>query len=151
MSVQGFDNIDDMFAWMRSQEEAANTRVTPDQAEIGYGAYWMRPYEDIVIFGYVPTQTEREASERALGADDEEIEYQRETLADSHARGYRYGKAYSVIEPEGEWGSTHISTMIQITQEQFTQAKAAKWDAWQMMLFPETRAWLHERLSEKST
>jgi hypothetical protein len=128
MSVRGFDNTDDMFTWMRQQEQAANDRVTPDQAEISYGDHWMRPYEDIVIFGYVPTPDEQAASERELGADDEEIEYEREMLADTYARGYRYGKCYSVVEPEGEWGSTHISTMVKITKEQFEEAKEAGWD-----------------------
>lgn len=126
-NVQGFDNIEDMFAWMREREQAANDRVSPEQAEIGYGAWWMRPYEDIIIFGYVPTQEEQEASERALGADDEEIEYQRDMLADAYGRGYRYGKAYSEIEPEGEWGSTHISTMVEISEELFNLARDRGW------------------------
>lgn len=128
MSVMGFDNADDMFAYMREQEEAANARVTPGQAQIGYGAWWLRPYEDVVIFGYVPTQDEVRASEGGDEADPEELQYTLETLADAHRRGYRYGRAYSVIEPEGEWGSTHISTMVEITEEQFNQAQAHGWD-----------------------
>jgi hypothetical protein len=130
MTVHGFDNTDDMFAWMRQQERAANANVTPDQAEIGYGDYWVRICEDIYIFGYVPTQDEQEASERELGADDEEIEYQRDMLADAYARGYRYGKCYSAIEIEGEWGSTHISTMTKITKEMFEEAQSVDWGVW---------------------
>lgn len=146
MSVRGFNNIEDMMAFMRQQEEAANARVSPGQAEIGYGAWWLRPYEDITIFGYVPTEDEVRASEGGEGADEEELQYTLEMLADAHRRGYRYGKAYSEIEPEGEWGSTHISTMVEITQAQFERAREVGWNGWQLLVLPEDRRWLSEAM-----
>jgi hypothetical protein len=125
--IRGFDNIDDMMAFMRQQEAQANARVTPDQAEIGYGDFWMRPYEDIVVWGYVPTEAEVEAAEGGEGADPEELEYTMSTLRDAYARGYRYGRAYSPWEPEGEWGSTHISSMEKVTEYEFESAKDHGW------------------------
>jgi hypothetical protein len=145
MSFREFDSADEMFDFMHQQEEAANARVTPEQAQIGYGAFWMRPYDDLLIFGHVPTAEETEASERALGADDEEIEYQRESFADAYNRGYRYGKCYSVVEPEGEWGSTHIANMIEITEQQFNQARDFSWSLELLVEDDRTRPWL-ERL-----
>jgi hypothetical protein len=131
--VMGFDSVEEMIDHMRTSEDIANASVTPDQAEIGYGAYWMRVDQPVMIFGYVPTPEEQEASERALGADDDEIEYQREVFADAYRRGYRYGKCHSAWEPDGEWGSTHISTMIQIQKHQYERAQAKGWDRESLM------------------
>jgi hypothetical protein len=127
--MKSFDSFDEMMAFMQEQERIANEHVTPEQSEIGYGDYWVRMYEgDLLIFGYIPTLEESEAQERELGADDEEIEFEQAQLKDSHSRGYRYGQCFSVIEPTGEWGSTHIANMVKITKDQFEFAKANGWN-----------------------
>jgi hypothetical protein len=130
--MKAFDSFDDMVAWMHEQEALANAALTPEQREIGYGDHWVRQYDDILIFGYIPTFEEIEAQERALGAEDEEIQFELEMFIDSYGRGYRYGKCYSVVEPDGEWGSTHIVSMVKITKEQFDFARANNWEltAW---------------------
>lgn len=139
--VRGFESTEEMFDWMRRQEAAANQQVTPEQAEIGFDAYWMRPFDDFIIFGHIPTPEAIEASERSLGATEEELDYTMEAIKEAHDRGYRYGQAYSEVEPEGEWGSTHISTMVQITKDQFEAAKGHQWEGEALYNDPATHPW----------
>lgn len=129
MTFKSYDNFEDAFEDMRKAEEAANRRVLPPQRLIGWGDYWFRviPDWDLVIFGYVYTEAENEKGERDAGASDEEWEYTHNVELDSYKRGYRFGKAYSTIEPTGELGSTHISEMVPISQEQFEEARGLKW------------------------
>lgn len=125
--VQSFDNFDDMMNAISKGVESAKARMTPEQEAITYGDYWMRVWEGIPIFGYIIPRDELEASERELGATDEEIEYENDVLDASYANGFRFGRAYSVMEPDGELGDTHVIDMIPITKEQFEEAKSLGW------------------------
>ena len=131
MSFQLFNSFDDAMASMRKAEEEANKRVTPEQADIGYGDYWMRVWqgfgETVKVYGYIQTLEESLAQEKECGADEEELRMTEDMLTDSYIRGYRFGYAYSAIEPEGELGSTHISQMIKISKEDFEAAKERGW------------------------
>lgn len=128
---KSYDDFDEMFADMRRAEEVAIANILPFQREIVYGSYWMRywPQGDLLIFGYVYTLEENWDSCINAGGDKEECAYERDHELDSYSRGYRFGRAYSVVEPTGELGSTHISEMIPITKEQFEEAKALNWSA----------------------
>lgn len=130
MIFKSYENIEDAFKDMRQAEEAANRNLLPAQKKIGWGDYWMNPQPnlDLLIFGYVFTLLENEAGERAAGSSDEEWQYTKAGLLDSYERGYRFGRAYSTVEPNGELGSTHISQMVPISKEQFAEAKALDWD-----------------------
>jgi hypothetical protein len=67
--------------------------------------------------------------ERACGSDEEELAYVRDLYASPHMVGFRAGRHYSAIVPEGE-GDIHVSTVLcKITQEQFDAARAAGWPA----------------------
>ena len=127
MTFHSFDSFDDMLAFMRESERQANARTTPAQRNIGYGSYWVRSWQGVMIFGYVPSMDEIMDQERDLGASDAEIRWEVESLENAYERGYRYGKCYSVIEPLGEWGSTHVSAMIEIPKEIFEAAQEAGW------------------------
>lgn len=135
--IMSFDSFDDAMNFMADAEEAANDRATDEQKAIAYGDNWVRLYADagqiLAIFGEIPTPDELEADERRLGADDDEIAYERATLADSYKRGYRFGTAYSVLEPNGEMGSTHVSEMRTLTNEQFEEARRYGWDLYAMV------------------
>lgn len=41
------------------------------------------------------------------------------SILERHKRGYRFGMAWSVLEPRGEWGDTHVSQMIPIPKTLF--------------------------------
>lgn len=128
MTVEFFDNTDDMFAAISRGVEQAKARATPAQNAITYGDYWMRAWEDILIFGYIYTREEMDAAEVKLGATQEELEYEHQVYDRSYADGFRFGRAYSVIEPDGELGDTHVSDMVKITKEEFESAKSLNWD-----------------------
>jgi hypothetical protein len=127
MTFQEFDSLDDAFEFMRKAEEQANASLHPCQQQITWGDYWMRPYDDLLIFGYINTREENIAGEVKAGADMAELEYTTRTLDSAHARGYRFGTAYSVIEPRGELGSTHVADMCPISKELFETAREQGW------------------------
>jgi hypothetical protein len=128
MNVQFFDNLDDMFDALDRGIEQAQLRATPEQTAITYGDYWMRAWEDILIFGYIYTKEEFRAAEVELGASEEELEWERKVYDNSYNNGFRFGRAYSVLEPNGELGDTHVSDMTKITKEEFESARSLGWD-----------------------
>jgi len=127
MTIQFFDNTDDMFTAIRRGVEAAKARATPRQNAITYGDYWLRVVDDFVICGRITPQEELWATEAELGASAEEIESEKEMQEASYADGFRFGRAYSIVCPEGELGDTHVSDMVPITEEEFNQSKGLNW------------------------
>jgi hypothetical protein len=128
MTVQFFDNDEDMYAAIKRGIDAAQARATSKQTQITYGDYWMRRWEDFLIFGYIYHREEMDAAEVKLGASQEELEYEHEMYDNSYKNGFRFGRAYSVIEPDGELGDTHVSEMTKITKEEFEAAKTLGWN-----------------------
>lgn len=119
MSVQGFDSLDEMLAYMAEQEARANAAVRPRQlAALGWGKYGLRMAEEMPIWTEIYTQDE--------AAEGEDPETMRDLLA-SYDRGYRYGKHYSTVEPTGEIGSVHIATMWPISKDDFNVAQEIGW------------------------
>jgi hypothetical protein len=129
---QAFDSFEAMQEAMAKAEDEANRHVTDAQRNITYGDYWFRALdlgmgEYLTIYGRCWTREEIAEGETEEGAPDEELTYTMSIMDDAHRRGYRFSTAYSQWEPDGEIGDVHISTMQQITQEQFEAAKEAKW------------------------
>ena len=122
MTFQSFDNMDDAFEVMRRNEEAANAATHPCQTAITYGDHWMQPYEmggeAILIFGRVSTL------EELWKVEDEDT---MPGILERHKRGYRFGMAWSVLEPRGEWGDTHVSQMIPIPKTLFEIGRDRDW------------------------
>lgn len=130
MTFIPFDDFDSMMEALQQQKERAKSWIKPRQARITYGDYWMSPRDDygLLIFGRITPRDELDATERRLGASEDEIAYQHEVMDASYADGYRFGDAYSIACPEGELGDTHVSQMAPITEEEFNQARDLKWD-----------------------
>lgn len=132
MNVQFFDNTQDMFDAIQRGVEQAQARTTPKQSAITYGDYWMRFWdtgygETLLIFGHITPFEEMMQTERDLGADDEELAYERDMMKTSYERGFRFGRAFSVVEPDGELGETHVSDMIPLSKEEFDEARLLRW------------------------
>lgn len=131
MPVYSFDNLDDLFAAISKGTEDAKSRATPEQNAITYGDYWMRNwdsgYEIIQIFGYIMTRPEIYNSPAYDDVPIEEIEWEMKSAEENYNNGYRFGRAYSIVEPKGELGDTHVSEMTKITKEQFELAKENNW------------------------
>ena len=119
MTVQGFDSLEEMLAFMADQEAKANAAVRPrQQAGLGWGMHGFRMVEGIPIWTEIYTQGEAaEGEEEGTMAD----------LLASHDRGYRYGMHYSRLEPLGELGSAHIAAMWPVTRRDFNIAEEVGW------------------------
>jgi len=124
---QVFDDVDEMFEAIGKGVDAAKARATPRQNAITYGDYWMRAFEDFLIFGRITPEAELWATEAELGASEEELEWEMASMKANYDNGFRFGRAYSVVEPEGELGDTHVCDMVPITEEEFNQSKGLHW------------------------
>ena len=132
MTFQSFNTTEEMFAAIQRGVEQAQARTTPRQSEITYGDHWMRLWdsgygEAILIFGEIYTRKRLMDEERELGAEEDEIREEMLMMDGSYARGFRFGRAYSVVEPDGELGDTHVSDMVPISQEEFDEARGLRW------------------------
>lgn len=125
---QAFDDVDEMFASIRRGVEDAKSRATDKQNSITYGDYWMRNWNnDLLIFGHITPYDDLVADSRRLCADEDEFQWEMESMKGNYDNGFRFGRAYSVACPEGELGDTHVSTMIPISEEAFEEAKSLNW------------------------
>lgn len=123
ISVQGFESMEEMFAYQAEQEARATAETLPEQWLIDRGSYVFRAVEGLAIWGHIFTRDEFLGDEKG----DEELLAEWEDLEDAYTRGYRYGKYYSVVEPTGEYGSAHVVTLWAITKQDFEQARMAGW------------------------
>lgn len=147
-------DLEGMIATLRAATEVANQTLATEQKQIGYGSYWARFYnikDRLVIFGYVDTLDEMEASERALGAKADEAEYIRHDTNRRHNDGYMYGTCYSRITPEGELGFTHRADIWPIGKDLFETYQAAGWDVDHDSLAWETKVELSAAYAQYAT
>lgn len=130
MKFEAFDTAEEMFEAISEAEAAANAAVRDWQQSIGWGDCWIANHReiDIVVFGEVAESLEKlTEQELELGASQAEAEYTAKTMQDSFERGYRFGTAYSAPYPDGELGSTHISTMVPLSRNLFELAREFDW------------------------
>lgn len=134
MTFESFESFDEMITTMHQREDAAMASLLPVQRALlpMRAFYWMRPAPeyDCVIFGYYNLD-DMIALEKSL-TPQEELAYFSTWVSDCEhknlVRGYKSGRAYSVIEPTGELGDTHVANMWPITRESFEQARDLGWD-----------------------
>lgn len=117
--IVSFGSMDEMLDYMDRQEKEANERAHPVQRAIHYGDHVLRHHEGFMVFGWLPEKDEvmkgeDRATQKMLGANFE--------------RGYRYGKWFSELCPEGEWGDSHVSNLWPIRAEEFKDARDTFWD-----------------------
>lgn len=113
MYVQSFDSLEDMYAAMAAAEEAANEQVTEAQAALrdatDQDVFWIGPNGgELIVYGHTPALVN--PTEDAL---------------ELRKRGYLTGMAYSLWEPEGEGGDTHVSRVIPVSSLVFELGKLA--------------------------
>lgn len=129
---ESFDSLDEAFATMARGEAAANARLHERQRAMTPPCWFVRVIDfgndRVVVFGEVPAFEEMDRVERELGAGDEEARETDKMLRGAFERGYLFGQCFSVVEPEGEWGSTHKVDVWPITQAQFEEAREFNWN-----------------------
>jgi hypothetical protein len=118
--VQAFGSMDEMMAAMAASEDAANGRLLPGQIrlrdDVTHTRHWAQVIVDwdVIVYGVTPP----------IDSFDDEPGFD---IKDNRERGYLTGVAYSVGEPDGEIGDTHVSQVVPIQIETFEIAKAAGW------------------------
>jgi hypothetical protein len=128
--ITGHESLDEMFDEMERAEQVANSLTTPRQKRHLAAAFenptrWFRVADDLLIVGETTPVAAQAAREVECGATDLDYEYAR--FAEQHARGYIYGTAYSVIVPDGELGSTHVSQVVWCDPDVFDVLKQYGW------------------------
>lgn len=134
MEMREYESFEAMQADMRAAEESVNAGLLPLQVElrddVDTDRYWARlipEYDNLLILGEAWSAAHARQSEIDCGADEEEADYTAEALAESRTRGYLFGRCYSIVEPEGEIGSTHVSQVMPISKELFDLARESGW------------------------
>src|ERR1035437_603260 len=111
--IKGFDSWEKFYADTREAENVANYSLTDEQKNLTYGDYYLTVQQDLLIIGYILPQEEVSPSMPPKDPEAKaEWEYEKELMEDSYSRGYRFGKAYSVVCPEGELGDKHVADII---------------------------------------
>jgi len=130
--MTSFDTAESLLEYVqniraRAQESLKDSRYQP--TDFPHGTYFFNwaAYESrgILVFGYVkepdpPSDSEGEEAREDYEA---EVEYDR----DNRSAGYVFGRAFSVVMPEGELGSVHVTRIVPISQEVFELARANGW------------------------
>lgn len=129
IKLLGFNSLEEILEYQEKAYNEAEARTLDIQREITYGDYVFRLHEEILIFGRVSTQEEF-LGNNLRGQEDEyndEIRAEWAGIEEAHTRGYRYGRYHSNVCPEGEWGSSHVSTLWKITADDFEVAERNDW------------------------
>lgn len=116
MIITGHGDIVETLKFLVSQREYADASVRPFQKEGAvYGAFFLRllPEHNVTVYGEILEPKYKE---------------DREVFASPHMEHVRLTKCYSYLEPEGEYGNTHIATMaLFLTKELFDLARDSGW------------------------
>lgn len=133
MTFVSYDNLDEMMDDLARAERMANASILPRQARhlaaaIDNPTRWFRMWGDVLIVGESQSIKHQAERELELGGDEEgDYDYQYAKFLERHQRGYLFGPAYSVITPEGELGSTHVSQVVWCDPDVFDVCKQHGW------------------------
>jgi hypothetical protein len=126
ITMLGFESAEEMTAYMAEREADAIAGSLDEQWAISWGARVLRIVDELWIFGHIYTHQEYSDLEPGTEMDDEMIA-ELVQLQESHDLGYRYGRWYSEVVPDGEYGSSHVINLWEITLADFEEARANDW------------------------
>lgn len=127
--VDEFDTLAAMLAVRTAYEQEANTRATDWQRSLLPPAWVLwRASDELTVFGWIPDPDTLASSEAALGASRVEIAAQAYRAGDARSRGWLWGRWYSQLVPDGEWGAAHCADVTaEITERQFESYRSRGW------------------------
>lgn len=130
-SMVGFSSFEEMQDYLRHSESEAIRDSLAEQWAIDWGSWVVRflgsATDRLWIYGELFTQELYRQSEIEAGADPEEVDWELEGVMDAYQRGYRFGRWYSQVLPEGELGTAHVSSLWPISSAEFHQAREQGW------------------------
>lgn len=118
-------DLDSALAAMRDRDAVLRDRATPDQFAVSWGDHFLRVTQDgLHIYAEMPTLEWFTANNPAEHDMDEW-----DAPGGVYAAGYRFGRHFSVLCPQGEPGFTHVAALSKITPSEFDDARARGWAA----------------------
>ena len=110
MSIESFENFEEMMKAMRERMDAADNKIQSWQALIRLGEYFIRKTNlGFDIYGQILKDPE-------------------ELRRGEYTENYRFARCFSTACPAGELGDIHVSTIERIlSKEEFDQAKRSGW------------------------
>lgn len=106
-SFDDFENLEDMFEALRRDQESADARVQPWQAETRAGDYVVRLSAGIPVYSEILPDPENRPAE---------------------LHNYRFTRSYSIACPRGELGDLHVSTIERkLSKREFLEAMGRGW------------------------
>lgn len=128
MVIESFDSIEDAWAFIQAQHDAADARMTPSQHQLADGKeHWYFTWSgSLPIAGHITAMDklcEHEAKFYDLNDPEAKAEYEYTCrhLRDGLARNVVQVRAFSSVEPDGELGSTHVAGLVPISQAAFKE------------------------------
>lgn len=131
MNFIQFNNAAEMRAYLIQAQADADTAIHPAQRAITFGDHWAQFLDianRIVIFGKTLTLTEVKFTEMYAGATLAEAKQAVAATNEAMERNYLYGRAYSALLTEGEYGQTHKSVVWPIEESLYNAAAEANWN-----------------------
>lgn len=131
MTVESFGSFDEAMRVINERVAAAKQRITERQWKLADGKehwfvkLWQMGPEVIVIVGHIPDLDEHRRDLIEQYGDDEETAYEVRAMREKFVDGFVFTRSYSYIEPDGEYGDQHISTLAEISKEVFERVVAA--------------------------
>lgn len=153
MHIESFDSFEEMNRQLQERQEEAWKNTSEKQKILLDGKkHWFVYVDDtfspqlVWIYGEIESTDERRKTrDEGIASLDpnsdeyaEESEgyiYEFEVYEDQLNRGFVFGRCYSVLEPTGELGSTHVSKVAQISKEVFEEARESGWEPNQKAAF----------------
>mgnify|MGYP001267668411 CR=1 FL=1 len=145
MHIETFDSFEEMNEQLQKRQEEAWKNTSESQKTLLDGkkrwfVYVETTYspENIWIYGEIESTDERRKQrDEGIAALDpnsddynelaEEYIYEFDVYEEQLTRGFVFGRCYSIVEPSGELGSTHVSKVAQISESVFNEAKSTGW------------------------
>lgn len=126
-----------IFTRLRDRDLRALAAATPEQLAIGWGDCWRydNPQSGLTCWGYVQPLLELMDAELASCAAkgiprdraEREVQAVVDAIKENYGRGWRSGPGYSVVEPAGEHGYSHVCCLAPASRADFDAARARGW------------------------
>jgi hypothetical protein len=129
--MTSFDTVESLLEYVqniraRAQESLKDSRYQSTDFPNGTYFFNWAAYEShgILVFGCVmepqPPDPEDEEAREDYEA---EVEYDR----DNRSVGYVFGRFFSIVVPNGELGSVHVTRLVPVSKDIFERARANGW------------------------
>ncbi len=126
-----FTSFEEAQAALQHMEDRANADLIPAQIRLRDSfdepIWWLRLTESFVEWGRAWTTAECRESSLASGCTAAEADEETDSIVDARKRGYLFGIAWSILEPRGTLGSTHVSQALPISEALWELAESCRW------------------------